>query len=105
MKEELSKRRYHSGEEVKAATREWLWSFGRDFFAEGIEKLVPHLDKCLNNGSSYVENLAITIATEPHSPEELRLRLQGHGTKYVTPGGRFRENSGFRQTTADFTPR
>ncbi|CAL1277110.1 unnamed protein product [Larinioides sclopetarius] len=28
---------------------------GRDFFAEGIEKLVPCLDKCLNNGDNYVE--------------------------------------------------
>ena len=55
MKQELSKRRYHLDAEVKAAAQQWLSDIGRDFFAEGIEKLVPHLDKCLNNGGGYVE--------------------------------------------------
>ena len=55
MKQELSKRRYHSDAEVKAAAQQWLSDIGRDFFAEGIEKLVPRLDKCLNNGGGYVE--------------------------------------------------
>jgi len=26
------------------------------FFEEGIQKLVPRYDKCLNNGGEYVEN-------------------------------------------------
>ncbi|KFM78058.1 hypothetical protein X975_10265, partial [Stegodyphus mimosarum] len=49
MKQELSKRRYHSDVEVKAAAQQWLSDIGRDFFAEGIETFVPRLDKCLNN--------------------------------------------------------
>jgi len=55
MKQELSQRQYHSDAEVKAAAQQWLSGIGRDFFAEGIEKLVPRLDKCLNNGGGYVE--------------------------------------------------
>ena len=26
------------------------------FYEEGIQKLVPHYDKCLNNGGKYVKN-------------------------------------------------
>ncbi|KFM62375.1 Histone-lysine N-methyltransferase SETMAR, partial [Stegodyphus mimosarum] len=61
LKQELSKRRYHSDAEVKATAQQWLSDVGRDFFAEGIEKLVPRLDKCLNNGGNYVEKLMENI--------------------------------------------
>ncbi|GFU28682.1 hypothetical protein NPIL_631261 [Nephila pilipes] len=50
----LSKQRYQSDEEVKAATQEWLSGIGRDFFAEGIEKLVLRLNKCLDSEDNSV---------------------------------------------------
>ncbi|XP_054709441.1 synaptogenesis protein syg-2-like [Uloborus diversus] len=53
MKLELSKRRYHLDDDVKAATQHWLSDFERDFFAARIEKLVLHLNKCLNNGGCH----------------------------------------------------
>ena len=41
MKEELSKRRYHLDDKVKAATQEWLSGIGRNFLLEDIKKFVP----------------------------------------------------------------
>ena len=32
-----------------------LWSQSATFYEEGIKKLVPRYDKCLNNGGNYVE--------------------------------------------------
>jgi hypothetical protein len=32
-----------------------LWSVAATFYEEGIQKLVPRYDKCLNNGGNYVE--------------------------------------------------
>ena len=32
-----------------------LWSQAATFYEEGIQKLVPRYDKCLNNGRNYVE--------------------------------------------------
>jgi hypothetical protein len=33
----------------------WITSQAAAFYEEGIQKLVPHYDKCLNNGGEYVE--------------------------------------------------
>jgi len=33
----------------------WLTSQAASFYEEGIQKLVPRQDKCLNNGGEYVE--------------------------------------------------
>ncbi|KAJ4436850.1 hypothetical protein ANN_16982 [Periplaneta americana] len=43
------------GDEVKTAMREWFTLQAGEFYNEGIERLVPRLDKCLNNGGDYVE--------------------------------------------------
>jgi hypothetical protein len=32
-----------------------LWSVAATFYEEGLQKLVPRYDKCLNNGGNYVE--------------------------------------------------
>ena len=32
-----------------------LWSQAASSYEDGIQKLVPHYDKCLNNGGNYVE--------------------------------------------------
>jgi len=41
--------------DLKDAVQKWLTSQAAAFYEEGIQKLVPHYDKCLNNGGEYVE--------------------------------------------------
>jgi len=41
--------------DLKDAVQKWLTSQGATFYEEGVQKLVPRYDKCLNNGSEYVE--------------------------------------------------
>jgi len=41
--------------DLKDAVPKWLTSWVAAFYEEGIQKLVPRYDKCLNNGSEYVE--------------------------------------------------
>jgi histone-lysine N-methyltransferase SETMAR len=43
----LGGRRFHNNSEVKEAINTW--------FASGIQKLVPHYDKCLNSSGNYVK--------------------------------------------------
>ena len=40
---------------LKDAVQKWLTSHAAAFYEEGVQKLVPRHDKCLNNGSKYVE--------------------------------------------------
>ena len=42
-------------DDVKNAVHKWLTSYAAAFYEEGIQKLVPRYDKCLNNGGEYVE--------------------------------------------------
>ncbi|KAJ4439293.1 hypothetical protein ANN_07414 [Periplaneta americana] len=49
------------GDEVKTAVREWFALQAGEFYNEGIERLLPRLDKCLNNGGDYVEKRNLTI--------------------------------------------
>ena len=44
-------------DDVKNAVHKWLTSYAAAFYEEGIQKLVPRYDKCLNNGGEYVEKL------------------------------------------------
>ena len=41
--------------DLKDAVQKWLTLQVAAFYEEGIQKLVPHYDKCLNNGGKYVE--------------------------------------------------
>jgi len=41
--------------DLKDAVQKWLTSQAAAFYEEGIQKLVPRYDKCLNNGGEYVE--------------------------------------------------
>lgn len=45
VKEELSKRPYHSYVEVNAEIQEYLSNVGRDFLVEGFGKRVPRIEK------------------------------------------------------------
>ena len=42
-------------DDLKDAVPKWLTSQAAAFYEEGIQKLVPRYDKCLNNGGEYVE--------------------------------------------------
>ena len=42
-------------DDLKDAVQKWLTSQVATFYEEGIQKLVPCYDKCLNNGGEYVE--------------------------------------------------
>ncbi|KAJ9592041.1 hypothetical protein L9F63_001420 [Diploptera punctata] len=50
----LGGQRFDGDDEVKTTVREWFASQAGGLYNEGIEKLVPRLDKCLNNGGDYV---------------------------------------------------
>jgi len=41
--------------ELKDGVQKWLTSQAAASYEEGIQKLVPHYNKCLNNGGEYVE--------------------------------------------------
>jgi len=42
-------------DDLKDAVQKWLTSQAAAFYEKGIQKHVPHHDKCLNNGCKYVE--------------------------------------------------
>jgi histone-lysine N-methyltransferase SETMAR len=50
----LGGQRFHN-DEVKEPVNMWFASQAASFYDAGIKKLVPHYDKCLNNGGNYVE--------------------------------------------------
>ena len=55
MKKFLGSQRFKSDEEVKSVVRRWLYSQKTDFYEQGILKLVPRWEKCLERLGSYVE--------------------------------------------------
>jgi len=55
MKTWLATQRFDTDEELHSGVNQWLKSQAADFYREGIEKLVPRYDKCLNLNGNYVE--------------------------------------------------
>jgi len=55
LKKFLGGKRFDDDNDLKDAVQKWLTSQVAAFYEEGIQKLVPRYDKCLNNGSEYVE--------------------------------------------------
>jgi len=51
----LGGERFDEDDDLKDAVQKWLTSQAAAFYEEGIQKLVPRYDRCLNNGSEYVE--------------------------------------------------
>jgi hypothetical protein len=47
--------RFHNNEEVEMVAGEWLRMQEPDFYRDGIFKLVPRWDKCINVLGDYVE--------------------------------------------------
>ena len=55
LKKFLGGKRFDDEDDLKDAALKWLTSQAAAFYEEGIQKLVPRYDKCLNNGGEYVE--------------------------------------------------
>ncbi len=55
LKKELGGRKFENKEEFIVGVLEILQNLGRDLYRDGIEKLVPHLDKCLDHNGNYIE--------------------------------------------------
>jgi hypothetical protein len=51
----LVAQRFSSDDEVKTALQHWVKTLAADFFGEGIQKVAPRCDKCLNLGGDYVD--------------------------------------------------
>ena len=54
LKSFLGPKRLDDDDGLKYAVQKWLTSQVVSFYEEGIQKLVPRCDKCLNNGGEYV---------------------------------------------------
>ena len=52
--------------ELHAIVNHWLKAQVADFYREGIEKLVPRYDKCLNLNGDYVEKIAEECTLHMH---------------------------------------
>jgi len=55
LKKFLGGKRFDDVDDLKDVVQKWLTSQAAAFYEEGIQKLVPRCDKCLNNGGEYVE--------------------------------------------------
>ena len=55
LKKFLGGERFDGDCDLKDAVQKWLTSQADAFYEEGLQKLVPHYDKCLNSGGEYVE--------------------------------------------------
>ncbi|KAG8238098.1 hypothetical protein J437_LFUL012205 [Ladona fulva] len=62
MKKFLAGQHFATDGEVKSAVRRWLYSQQTDFFEQGILKLVPRWEKCVEKIGDYVENISSTIS-------------------------------------------
>ena len=55
LKKFLGGKRFDDDDDLNVAVQKRPTSQATAFYEEGIQKLVPHYDKCLNNGGEYVE--------------------------------------------------
>lgn len=51
----LGAHKFNNDDQLKERVTTWLTTQAATFYEEGIQKLVPRYDKCLQNGGSYVE--------------------------------------------------
>jgi len=51
----LGSKQFDNDSDLKDAVQKWLTSQAAAFCKEGVQKLVPRYDKCLNNGGEYME--------------------------------------------------
>jgi len=55
LKKHLAGKKFDDDDEVQEETMTWFKGQAADFYESGIQKLVPRLNKCLDNAGDYVE--------------------------------------------------
>jgi hypothetical protein len=55
LKKHLAGKQFDNDDEVHQKVMTWFKGQAADFYDSGIQKLVPRLNKCLDNASDYVE--------------------------------------------------
>ena len=55
LKRHLAGQHFDDDDEIKNEVEIWFKQQAVDFYDTGIQKLVPRLNKCLDNGGNYVE--------------------------------------------------
>jgi hypothetical protein len=55
LKKHLAGKKFEDNDEVKEEVKTWFKGQAADFYDSGIQKLVPRLNKCLDNAGNYVE--------------------------------------------------
>ena len=54
-KKHLTRRQFDDDDEMQEEVMMWFKGQAADFYDSGIQKLVPRLNKCLDNADDYVE--------------------------------------------------
>jgi hypothetical protein len=55
LKKHLAGKSFDDNDELQEAVMTWFKGQAADFYDSGIQKLVPRLNKCLDNAGDYVE--------------------------------------------------
>ena len=55
LKKHLAGKKFDDADEVQEEVMMWFKGLAADFYDSGIQKLVPRLNKCLDNAVDYVE--------------------------------------------------
>jgi hypothetical protein len=55
LKKHLAGKKFEDDDEVQEEVITWFEEQAADFYDSGIQKLVPRLNKCLDNAGDYVE--------------------------------------------------
>ena len=53
--QQLARKKFDDDDEVQEEVMTWFKGLAADFYDSGIQKLVPILNKCLDNAGDYVE--------------------------------------------------
>ena len=59
LKKHLAGKKVDDDDEVQEEVMTWFKGQAADFYDSGIQKLVPRLDKCLDNAGDYVEKIKL----------------------------------------------
>jgi hypothetical protein len=55
LKKHVAGKKFDDGDEVQEEAMTWFKGQAANFYDSGIQKLVPRLNKCLDNAGDYVE--------------------------------------------------
>jgi len=55
LKKHIAGKKFNDDDEVQKEVMRWFKGLAADFYDSGIKKLVPRLNKCLDNAGDYVE--------------------------------------------------